>query len=142
MEGVLFSRALSGPTVSPLQFSGGITRKWLALDRKILYSIQSIYRFRPSSPVFPMTCVATVYVSVDLLGLECHLVASIRGQLGSQGQNCHFGSYPYRPFTPKPLPIFSLKLCTYLLAKYPFYHMEHQVCYLLSFSVNSAIPGP
>ena len=60
---MLFSWAPSRPTMSPLQYSGGTTRKQLGLGREILYNTRSPLIFRPSSSMFPATCATTASLS-------------------------------------------------------------------------------
>ena len=49
--------------MSPLQSSGGTTRKQLGLGREILYNTQSPLIFRPSSSMFPATWATTASLS-------------------------------------------------------------------------------
>ena len=54
---------LSGPTMLPLQSSGGTSRKYLTLGREMLGNIQSLYTFKPSSSMFPTTSATTASLS-------------------------------------------------------------------------------
>lgn len=126
--------------MSPLQFSGGITRNGWPL-RKILYSIQSFHRLRPSS-LFPMTCGNSLRAA-ELLGLEIHLLLAPFGGNWASRIKIAFGSYPPTDHLhPKPCQSSpkSVHIPTGKISTLPY--GTSGLLPLVIFSVNSAIPGP
>ena len=103
------------PTMQPYSLLEGQPGQ-LALGREMLYNIQSLQIFRPSSSMFPTTRATTASSQWTCQGgRQAHNVCEksifwwhpFKGNWVSRDNVCHCGSQLCRPFGPKPLPHFS-----------------------------------
>ena len=128
---MLFAWALFGPTVLPLQLSGGTIRKWLAFGREKLFS--TLKRFRSSSPMFPKTCATTALLSAPARVGSRHTMPakspSVGGiplrAIGLPGTMFATLGVSLRAIWAQTLTTLLLKLWIYLRIKSPFHCIEH-----------------